>query len=65
MQWMSELGRRVSMLLRRDEFDRDLDEEMRPQVIGVLYIAGIRPRISKNHRRPDHPVEAIETICPA
>jgi putative ABC transport system permease protein len=29
MQWMNELGRRVSMLLRRDEFDRDLDEEMR------------------------------------
>jgi putative ABC transport system permease protein len=32
MQWMNELGRRVSMLLHGDEFDRDLAEEMRLHV---------------------------------
>src|SRR6185437_13995449 len=29
MKWLSELGRRVAMLLRRKQFDRDMDEEMR------------------------------------
>src|ERR1700693_162586 len=29
MPWMNELGRRMRMLLRRDEFDRDLEDEMR------------------------------------
>jgi putative ABC transport system permease protein len=29
MPWLSELGRRLLMLLRRQQFDRDLKEEMR------------------------------------
>jgi len=29
MEWLNQLGRRVLMLLRRNQFDRDLDEEMR------------------------------------
>ncbi len=29
LNWLGELGRRVAMLLRRGQFDRDLDEEMR------------------------------------
>src|SRR5262249_60530407 len=29
MNWLSELGRRLQMLLRRDEFDSDLEEEMK------------------------------------
>ena len=29
MQWLTELGRRLVMLLRRQQFDRDLEEEMR------------------------------------
>ena len=32
MEWLSELGRRVRMLLRRDQFDRDLEEEMKLHV---------------------------------
>jgi predicted permease len=29
MQWLAELGRRLLMLLRRQQFDRDLEEEIR------------------------------------
>ena len=29
MQWMSGLGRRLRMLLRRKQFESDLEEEMR------------------------------------
>jgi predicted permease len=29
MSWFIELGRRLAMLLRRDQFDRDLEEEMK------------------------------------
>ena len=29
IEWLAQIGRRLVMLLRRREFDRDLDEEMR------------------------------------
>jgi len=29
MEWLSRFGRRLLMLLRREQFDRDLEEEMR------------------------------------
>jgi len=29
MAWLNELGRRLMMLLRRERFDRDLEEEIR------------------------------------
>src|SRR5512144_1432402 len=29
MQWLSQLGRRAAMLFKREQFDRDLEEEMR------------------------------------
>jgi len=29
MKWLGQFGRRLMMLVRRREFDRDLDEEMR------------------------------------
>jgi hypothetical protein len=29
MDWFSQLGRRLLMLFRREQFDRDLEQEMR------------------------------------
>jgi len=52
MKWLSELRRRLAMLLRRTQFDRDMDEEMRLHI--ELREKELREReLRENGARPE------------